>query len=282
LPRDSPSPCPRERGLQSAPSRFQRFGLPMSSPDSLLRSWAVRSRLHRTAKRVLREASTAPHVACQPGRSRRTTVPCRSQSQVCGLDPGGSLRYGMSSRHGQTRSREVDWEGRARSRYPGSTQFGCKVWRPSQSSGSENGFLLRVSPIPQNEVACQSQRVLERVRRFLAKRLRLRLNLGKSVVDRPWRRTLLGWRAYFGFGEVPSPLKDLEKWIRRRLRCYAWKQWGRRGYRELKRRGVSTDLAWNTSKSAHGPWRLSQSPALVFAMPARYLRSLGLPSLVNA
>ena len=29
----------------------------------------------------------------------------------------------------------------------------------------------------------------------------------------------------------------------------------------LKRRGVSVDLAWNTAKSAHGPWRLSQSPA---------------------
>jgi len=96
------------------------------------------------------------------------------------------------------------------------------------------------------------------------------------------RKMLLGWRAYFGFGEVPSPLKDLEKWIRRRLRCCAWKQWGRRGYRELRRRGVSCDLAWNTSKSAHGPWRLSLSPALAIALPARYFRSLGLPSLVDA
>lgn len=58
--------------------------------------------------------------------------------------------------------------------------------------------------------------------RFLGRRLRLRFNGERHAVDRPWRRTLLGWRAYFGFGEVPSPLKDLEKWIRRRLRCYAW------------------------------------------------------------
>jgi len=40
-------------------------------------------------------------------------------------------------------------------------------------------------------------------------------------------------RAYFGFGEVPSPLVDLEKWIRRRLRYYAWKQWGRRSDRGI-------------------------------------------------
>ena len=96
------------------------------------------------------------------------------------------------------------------------------------------------------------------------------------------RSTILGWRAYFGFTEVPSPLRDLDKWIRRRLRSYHWKQWGRRGYRELRKRGVSRDLAWNTCKSAHGPWRLSQSPALVIALPWRYFAALGLPSLVEA
>jgi hypothetical protein len=94
-------------------------------------------------------------------------------------------------------------------------------------------------------------------------------------------KTLLGWRSYYGFSEVPTPLQELEKWIRRRLRCYLWKQWGRRGYRELKRRGVSVDLAWNTAKSVHGPWRLSQSPALTIALSARYFRKLGLPRLVN-
>jgi RNA-directed DNA polymerase len=96
------------------------------------------------------------------------------------------------------------------------------------------------------------------------------------------RSTILGWKAYFGFTEVPSPLRDLDKWIRRRLRSYHWKQWGRRGYRELRKRGVSRDLAWNTCKSAHGPWRLSQSPALVIALPWRYFAALGLPSLVEA
>ena len=95
------------------------------------------------------------------------------------------------------------------------------------------------------------------------------------------RRTILGWRAYFRFTEVASPLRDLDKWIRRRLRSYHWKQWGRRGYRELRRRGVSRDLGWNTAKSAHGPWRLSQSPALVIALPTRYLAALGLPNLVE-
>ncbi|MBL8483472.1 MAG: maturase [Rhodocyclaceae bacterium] len=93
------------------------------------------------------------------------------------------------------------------------------------------------------------------------------------------RETLLGWKAYFGVAEVLSPLRELDKWIRRRLRCYQWKQWGRAGYRELCKRGVSVREARNTSKSAYGPWRLSNTPALAQAMPVQYFSSLGLPSL---
>ncbi len=94
------------------------------------------------------------------------------------------------------------------------------------------------------------------------------------------RKSLLGWKAYFGIAEIKSQQRDLEKWIRRKLRCYLWKQWGRSGYRKLRQRGVERQLAWNTSKSAHGPWRLSASPALYKALPNKYFSGLGLPTLV--
>ena len=93
------------------------------------------------------------------------------------------------------------------------------------------------------------------------------------------RETLLGWKAYFGITEVLSPLRDIDKWIRRKLRCYLWKQWGPSGYRQLRKRGVSVREAWNTSKSAHGPWRLSKTPALALALPLRYFTNMGLPNL---
>jgi len=95
------------------------------------------------------------------------------------------------------------------------------------------------------------------------------------------KKSLLGWKAYFGIAEVMSPLRDLDKWIRRKLRCYVWKQWGRSGYRQLRRRGVNRHLAWNTAKSAHGPWRLSASPGLARGLPNSYFRDLGLPELVS-
>jgi group II intron reverse transcriptase/maturase len=112
--------------------------------------------------------------------------------------------------------------------------------------------------------------------RILSRRTRGH-SLARVLAD--LKETLLGWKAYFDKAEVLSPLRDLDKWIRRRMRSYVWKQWGRRGYRELRKRGVPVKLAWNTAKSAHGPWRLSHSPALRQALPARLFRSYGLPEL---
>lgn len=87
-----------------------------------------------------------------------------------------------------------------------------------------------------------------------------------------------GWLAYYSYA-TGDQFRMLQAWLTRRLRCYQWKQWGGRGYRELRKRGVSRDLAWNTSKSAHGPWRISMSPALSIALPTRYFLKLGLPLL---
>lgn len=175
------------------------------------------------------------------------------------------------------------------------------------------------------------ERVMAGVTRFLATRLKLKVNAAKSAVDRPARRKflgfsftpgreprrriapqaltrlksrvreltrrsrgqslarivdetaryLIGWRGYFGFCETPSVLHGLDQWIRRRLRCLIWKQWkrGRTRFAELRRRGIAKDLAAQTAGSPHGPWRLSQSPALTIAFPNAVFSALGLPSL---
>jgi len=93
---------------------------------------------------------------------------------------------------------------------------------------------------------------------------------------------LRGWLGYFGDCQTPSVLKSLESWLRRRLRSVVWKQWkrGRTRFRELRKRGVSKDLAAQTAGSPHGPWRLAQSPALTIALPNAYFTKLGLPPMV--
>jgi RNA-directed DNA polymerase len=102
-----------------------------------------------------------------------------------------------------------------------------------------------------------------------------------SQVAKELSRYLIGWRGYFGYCETPSVLRALDQWIRRRLRAIAWKQWkhGRNRYTELRRRGVGRDLAAQTAGSPHGPWRLSNSPALTIALSNASLLSLGLASL---
>ncbi|VAW71822.1 hypothetical protein MNBD_GAMMA12-861, partial [hydrothermal vent metagenome] len=37
------------------------------------------------------------------------------------------------------------------------------------------------------------------------------------------KKPLLGWKAYFDLSEGLSPLRDIDQWIRRKLRCYFWK-----------------------------------------------------------
>ena len=95
---------------------------------------------------------------------------------------------------------------------------------------------------------------------------------------------LRGWRSYFGFCQTPSQLRQLEQWLRRRLRAVLWKQWrrGRRRFAELRKRGVGVPLAAKTAGSAHGPWRLANSPGLAIALPNAYFDSLGLPRLLEA
>ena len=95
-------------------------------------------------------------------------------------------------------------------------------------------------------------------------------------------RYLRGWRGYFGFCQTPWVLRSLESWLRGRLRAVVWKQWkrGKVRFAELRKRGVSKDLAARTVGSAHGPWRLSNSPALNVALPNAHFASLGLTPLV--
>lgn len=69
----------------------------------------------------------------------------------------------------------------------------------------------------------QGHRKAERPRAGMTRRTR-GIRIGVLVAE--LRKILLGWKAYFGITEVLSPLRDIDKWVRRKLRCYIWKQWG--------------------------------------------------------
>ena len=140
------------------------------------------------------------------------------------------------------------------------------------------GFSFTSGPPPKRRIAPQAlARFKSRVRE-LTRRTR-----GASLVQivKELSRYLVGWRGYFGFCETPSVLRHLDQWIRRRLRCIAWKQWrrGRVRYAELYRRGITAKMAAHTASSPQGPWRISKSPALHRSLSVRFFRTAGLATI---
>jgi RNA-directed DNA polymerase len=96
-------------------------------------------------------------------------------------------------------------------------------------------------------------------------------------------RYLPGWVAYYGFCETPWVLRDLDSWIRRRLRCAFREQWktSRKRSAELVKRGVTPEMAKSMAGSNRGSWHLSLSKAMSRALPNAALAALGLPSLAE-
>ena len=90
-----------------------------------------------------------------------------------------------------------------------------------------------------------------------------------------------GWVAYFWHARTPSVFKELDEWIRRRLRCYQWKLWKKprnRG-KQLRKAGVGPWLAWGVAYNGQGPWRIAGCPAMTRALPNAKLQQLGYRSL---
>jgi RNA-directed DNA polymerase len=94
---------------------------------------------------------------------------------------------------------------------------------------------------------------------------------------------LRGWRGYFGFCETPEVLIRLTRWVRLRLRAALWRQWKtpRRRRAALLQLGVRPRLASNTAGSGRGPWYLARAKALSVGLSNAYLKSLGLPTLID-
>ncbi len=122
---------------------------------------------------------------------------------------------------------------------------------------------------------------LVRFRRRVARLTRRTRGVSLEKMVRDLTPYLIGWRNYFGLCQTPSVLEKLDSWTRRRLRCAVWHGWkrGKKRFVELRKRGVGKDMAAKTAGSCRGPWRLSASPVLSFALPNAYFNSLRLPSL---
>jgi RNA-directed DNA polymerase len=108
---------------------------------------------------------------------------------------------------------------------------------------------------------------------------------GRSVADVVEHLTsyLNGWGGYFGFCQTPTALKQLDGWIRRRLRALLWQQWQtwRNRARMLVLLGLPRHRAAEAAACSRGPWAMATHPALQEAMGTAFFDHLGLPQLRN-
>jgi RNA-directed DNA polymerase len=142
------------------------------------------------------------------------------------------------------------------------------------------GFSFTSESEPRRRIAPKArERFKERVRELT------RRNRGISMTEciSELAQYLRGWMAYFGYCETPSVLKELDAWIRRRLRSVQWKQWrtckGR--YKGLRKLGIAEPDLHKLACCSRGPWPVSGYSILTRALPNAYFDHLGLPRLIG-
>jgi len=178
-----------------------------------------------------------------------------------------------------------------------------------------------------------AKRVFDSITKFIERKLKLKVNMIKSAIDYPWKRTflgftffvkvdaklsvsrkaverfkerirkltrrnwsiameerirklneyLIGWSGYFAIAENKCKFRDLDGWIRRRLRMVHLKQWKRcrTKLRNLRRLGLPEKWAGRIAFSRKKYWRLANTPQINKALGNAYWQKQGLVSLIE-
>lgn len=101
----------------------------------------------------------------------------------------------------------------------------------------------------------------------------------KRLVKKVLNPYLRGWGRYFGTGDVRNRFRDLDAWIRRRLRSVQLRSWRkvRKLHREMRRRGWDSKELPGLRMTA---WRSSHSTYAQYVMPNTWFEEIGLSSLL--
>lgn len=104
----------------------------------------------------------------------------------------------------------------------------------------------------------------------------------QTVVDR-LRPYVLGWKAYFRLAQTPKIWRELDQWIRHRLRAIQLKQWRRgstiyRALRALRALDADPETAKRVAANSRRWWRNSNG-ALQRVLTIAYFDRLGMPRL---
>lgn len=90
-------------------------------------------------------------------------------------------------------------------------------------------------------------------------------------------QVMRGWVNYFKYASISQKLKDIDSWVRNRLRYCIWHDWKKpeRKRKNLIRLGVKPDLAYAWSRTRMGGWAVAQSPILITTITIARLNKRG-------
>ena len=113
----------------------------------------------------------------------------------------------------------------------------------------------------------------------------LRRGRGRNLIGviEELRPVIRGWTAYYRLSDVHGVFEDLDKWVRRKLRCIQWRQWKRPRTRRkmLIALGLDPETARLSAGNGRGPWWSAGATHMHLAMPNRKLLDMGLTSFLG-
>ena len=135
------------------------------------------------------------------------------------------------------------------------------------------------------------ERIQVRISDKVLKRFRLRVRVITSRVRRVPKSTLVselyrymaGWAGHYArFPGTETQLKDLDGWVRRRLRQWLWVEWKTVGNRRHHlRRGGAKPCDIDRAVHIRSAWRVSTHPALNVCVSNARIAKAGLRPLIS-
>jgi hypothetical protein len=92
-----------------------------------------------------------------------------------------------------------------------------------------------------------------------------------------------GWLNYFRGTSITGKLRDIDGWLRNRLRYCIWHDWKKpeRKRKNLIRLGIDQDHAYAWNRTRKGGWAIAQSPILGTTITLKRLKQKGYQSLTD-
>jgi RNA-directed DNA polymerase len=92
-----------------------------------------------------------------------------------------------------------------------------------------------------------------------------------------------GWLGYYRMASIQGKLKELDAWVRNRLRYCIWHHWKKRERKRknLIRLGIDQEHAYQWSRTRMGGWAVAQSPILVTTITLDRLRKRGYEAMLD-